>query len=102
MTAEGEPWLSDLEELMRDLITSQTESLTMWNVLVDGDVYDAHHNKMENRILLCYYFNMGLDALVGLGVERNRTKRRCCNYILYAFYGIYGFLSKEGAAAAIK
>ncbi len=96
MTSEGELWLSNLEELMRDIITSQTESLTMWNVLVDGDVYDAHKNKVENRILLCYYFNIGLDALVGLGVERNRTSRRCCNYILYAIIGVWKLMfSKE-------
>jgi hypothetical protein len=74
----------------------------MWNVLIDGEVYDAHHSKVENRILLCYYFNIGLDALVGLGVERNRTKRRCCNYILYAIYGIWSLFSKEGYASNIK
>lgn len=61
----------------------------MWNVLVDGDVFDAHKTKVENKILLCYYFNIGLDALVGLGVERNRTGRRCCNYILYAIFGVW-------------
>lgn len=94
--------MTDLEELMRDVITSQTESLTMWNVLVDGDVFDAHHNKVENRILLCYYFNLGLDALVGLNVERNRTRRRCCNYILYAIFGVHSFFSSEGAASKIK
>lgn len=94
--AEGELWLTDLEELMRDLITSSTEQLTLWNVDVDGDVYDAHHNKKSNKMLLCYYFNMGLDAWTGLGVERNRTKRRCCNYLLYAFYGVYyGLFVKE-------
>ena len=74
----------------------------MWNVMVDGDVYDAHKTKLDNRMLLCYYFNMGLDALVGLGVERNRTRRRCCNYILYALYGIWGAISKEGADSHIK
>lgn len=66
ISAEHEVWLQDLEELMRDIVTSQTEQLTLWNVQVDGDVYDAHRNKLENKILLCYYFNMGLDALVGL------------------------------------
>lgn len=101
-TAEDEPWLTNLEELMRDIITSQTEQLTLWNVMVEGEVYDAHMNKVDNRMLLCYYFNMGLDALAGLCVERNRTKRRCCNYILYALYGVWGALSKEGSDSHIK
>ena len=37
---------------------------------------------------MAYYFNVGVDAKVGLEVERNRQKRRCCNYILYAYFGI--------------
>jgi len=82
---------------MRDIITSQTESLSMWNVLVDGDVYDAHKNKVEPKILLCYYFNIGLDALVGLGVERNRTSKRCCNYILYAIIGVWNMFKSQEA-----
>jgi len=32
---------------------------------------------------------MGVDAVVGMAVERNRTKRRCCNYIIYALKGVY-------------
>lgn len=37
---------------------------------------------------MTYYFNLGVDAKVGLDVERNRQRRRCCNYLLYAYFGI--------------
>lgn len=74
---------------MRDIITSQTESLSLWNAIVDGEVYDPNGERVNNQILLTYYFNMGVDAVVGMAVERNRTKRRCCNYIIYALKGIY-------------
>ena len=86
---ENELWLQDLESLMRDIITSQTESLSLWNAIVDGEVYDPNGERVNNQILLTYYFNMGVDAVVGMAVERNRTKRRCCNYIIYALKGIY-------------
>ena len=92
MQASNEVWQQDLEELMLDIITSQTESLTLWNVLVDGDVFDTNGNQIDSRILLCYYFNMGLDAQIGHDVERNLTSRRCCNYILYAFYGVWNIV----------
>ena len=74
---------------MRDIITSQTESLSLWNAIVDGEVYDPNGERVNNQILLTYYFNMGVDAVVGMAVERNRTKRRCCNYIIYALKGLY-------------
>mmetsp|Transcript_42472 Transcript_42472/g.56037 ORF Transcript_42472/g.56037 Transcript_42472/m.56037 type:complete len:94 (+) Transcript_42472:973-1254(+) len=32
---------------------------------------------------------MGVDAVIGMAVERNRTRRRCCNYIIYALKGAY-------------
>lgn len=32
---------------------------------------------------------MGVDAVVGMAVERNRTRRRCCNYVIYALKGAY-------------
>lgn len=44
---------------------------------------------VNDQILLTYYFNMGVDAVVGMAVERNRTKRRCCNYVIYALKGAY-------------
>ena len=38
---------------------------------------------------MTYYFNMGVDAVIGMAVEKNRTRRRCCNYIIYFFKGAY-------------
>ena len=86
---ENELWLQDLESLMRDIITSQTVHLSLWNAVVDGDVYNPDGEQVHNQILLTYYFNMGVDAVVGMAVERNRTKRRCCNMIVYAIQGMY-------------
>ena len=44
---------------------------------------------------MVYYFNLGAEAKIGLDVERNRQKRRCCNYILYAMFGVWTFLCRE-------
>jgi hypothetical protein len=43
---------------------------------------------------MVYYFNLGLDATIGLEVEQNRTKKRCCNYIVYAYMSAKNFLFK--------
>ena len=64
---------------MRDLITSQTISLTLWNVNLDGIVKDAHDKVCENTHNRCYYYNIGLDARIGYNLERMRTSKRCCN-----------------------
>ncbi len=56
---------------------------------------NANGEKIDNKILMVYYFNLGLDAKVGLEVERNRTKRRCCNYIMYALHGARAFFSYD-------
>ena len=40
---------------------------------------------------------MGVDAVVGMAVERNRTKRRCCNYIIYAAKGAYEMIWNAAA-----
>jgi len=40
---------------------------------------------------MVYYFNLGFDAKVGIEVERNRTKRRCCNYLIYALTGLWTY-----------
>jgi len=62
--------------------------LSLWNCEIDGEVYDVKGDKSSNKKLMTYYFNLGVDAKVGLDVERNRQKRRCCNYLLYAYFGI--------------
>ena len=66
--------------------------LSLWNCQVQGDVLSANGEKVDNNILMCYYFNIGIDASVGLEVERNRKRYRCCNYILYAYFGVRSYL----------
>ena len=74
---------------MRQIVEAKTESLSLWKCTVDGEVYSAKGEQIDNQILLTHYFNMGVDAVVGMAVERNRTKRRCCNYVIYALKGAY-------------
>ena len=62
--------------------------MSLWQCEVDGEVYSANGERLDKKLLMAYYFNVGVDAKVGLEVERNRQKRRCCNYILYAYFGI--------------
>lgn len=65
-TPSDEMWQTDLEVLMVDIITATTEPLTLWNCVIEGEVYDPHGKKLDNTILLCYYFNMGVDADIGI------------------------------------
>jgi hypothetical protein len=68
--------------------------LTLWNCNIGGEVYNAAGEKQDNTLLMVYYFNLGLDATIGLEVEQNRTKKRCCNYIVYAYMSAKNFLFK--------
>jgi len=78
---------------MREIITAENVNLSLWNVQIDGSSHDPHGNPTESTFLLCYYFNIGLDARVGYNVERMRTGRRCCNYILYVAFGLYDYFA---------
>lgn len=82
---------------MRDIVDAQTECLSLWKCTVDGEVYKPNGEQVENQILCTYYFNMGVDAVVGMAVERNRTSRRCCNYIIYALKGAYEMIWNAAA-----
>lgn len=88
-----ETWGTDLESLMRDLITSKTVSLTLWNVNIDGVIKDAHANVCEKTQIMCYYYNIGLDSRIGFNLEKLRTSKRCCNQTLYFFLGIWDFFA---------
>lgn len=85
---------------MRDIVLAKSECLTLWRCTVDGEVYNPKGEQLDNDILLTYYFNMGVDAVVGMAVERNRTRRRCCNYVIYALKGAYEMIW-NGAANKI-
>jgi len=93
----NELWLQDLGSLMRDIVEAETEYLSLWRCTVDGEVYSPTGEQRPNDILLTYYFNMGVDAVVGMAVERNRTRRRCCNYIIYALKGAYEMIWNAAA-----
>ena len=98
----NEAWFNDVEALMRDLITASCVSLSLWNVHVNGKVLSASGEKIDNKHLMCYYFNLGLDARVGLEVERNRKRTRCCNYIYYALCGIKNYLTRDYSDARLQ
>lgn len=80
---------------MRSLIKAQSVNLSLWNCHVEGDVFSANGEKLDNDILMVYYFNIGLDASVGLEVERNRKRYRCCNYLLYGYFGLRNWLFSD-------
>ena len=40
--------------------------MTLWNVKVDGDLYNAYNKPVENKeVFMTCYFNMGIDAEIG-------------------------------------
>ena len=93
----GELWLQDVRSLMKEIIEAEPTQLSLWHCNIDGEVYNAKGEQIDNDILLTYYFNMGVDAVVGMAVERNRTRRRCCNYIIYAVKGAYEMIWNAAA-----
>ena len=46
---------------------------------MDGIVKNAHGGLAENTMIMCYYFNIGLDSRIGFNLERLRTSKRCLN-----------------------
>lgn len=38
------------------------------------------------------YCSLGVDARIGLGFDRNRTKYRCCNKVVYGWEGLKKFV----------
>jgi hypothetical protein len=53
---------------MNCLLTALPDRLTLWNVTVDGDLFDAHDNpviKDSSAMLMTCYFNIGVDAEIG-------------------------------------
>ena len=77
--------MRDLDSLMRDLVKAQCGSLTLWNCIIDGEVYSAKGQRLENKIIWVNYFNIGVDAKIGLEVEKRRGLSRCANYFQIAW-----------------
>ena len=51
---------------MNAIITAKVDALTIWNVHVDGELYDPYNNLLSFQdITLCCYFNLGIDAEIG-------------------------------------
>lgn len=78
--------MSNLDQLLKEIVTAKTEKMTMWNVSIDaGEVCDPFNEPIKNTkdMLMCCYFNIGIEAAIGYNVERNRTKTKCCNKVLY-------------------
>jgi hypothetical protein len=46
---------------------------------------------------MAYYFNLGVDAEIGLQVERQRSKYRCCNYLSYISFFLYTYIFRRGS-----
>ena len=64
---------------------------------MDGEVYSAKGERLDNKIMLTYYFNMGVDSVIGIAVERNRTSKKCCNLAFYAVKGAYEMIWNAAA-----
>lgn len=55
-----------METLIYGLVTAKVDALTIWNVKMDGEIYDPYDNPSDkNEIILCSYFNLGIDAEIG-------------------------------------
>jgi diacylglycerol kinase family enzyme len=92
---QSEMWFSDVESLMRDLISSNVTNLSLWNCQVDGKVLSPSGEELPNNILMTYYFNLGLDPKISLEVERKRTGNKCCNKLVYIFVGMKNYFWGE-------
>jgi hypothetical protein len=81
------PWAENLDTLINAFIGAYKDNLTLWNVKVHGQVFNPFDEEIpDTELLLCCYFNIGIDAEVGASFERKRTKSRLCNYLLYCLY----------------
>lgn len=62
----------------------------MWNVTIDGEVNDPYEKPIEDtkNMLMCCYFNVGIEAAVGYNFETMRTRTKCCNKFIYTIQAI--------------
>lgn len=90
------------------------DSRSIWSVKQDGCVKKVSHDEkgamskvplmmtdmntgkeVPSRLYqrkLSNYCSIGIDARIGFGFDKNRTKNRMCNKIVYAWEGIKKFL----------
>jgi hypothetical protein len=55
-----------LETLVNCILQAFKDKLTLWNVKVEGDLFDVHDRPaITNEMFMTCYFNMGTDAEIG-------------------------------------
>jgi len=51
---------------MHCLLEAKRDHLTLWNVNIVGDLFDAHLSPIVNKeMYMTCYFNLGIDAEIG-------------------------------------
>lgn len=51
---------------MHCLLEAKRDNLTLWNVNIVGDLFDAHLSPIVNKeMYMTCYFNLGIDAEIG-------------------------------------
>jgi hypothetical protein len=51
---------------MHCLLDAKRDHLTLWNVNIVGDLFDAHLTPIEHKeMYMTCYFNLGIDAEIG-------------------------------------
>lgn len=100
--ADPGPWSEDIDTLINCLIGAYKDNLTLWKVTIDGEIYNPFDNPLPSKeLLMCCYFNIGIDAEIGaskiiifiiiliyIAVERNRSRSKCMNALIYIAVGI--------------
>jgi diacylglycerol kinase (ATP) len=50
-------------------------------------IKEGGSTKVHFERLMSNYFSIGLDARIGLGFDKHRTTKKCCNKLVYAWEG---------------
>ena len=50
-------------------------------------IHENGSKKLNFRRLMSNYFSIGLDARIGLGFDKHRTTKKCCNKLMYGWEG---------------
>lgn len=59
-------WSESPDTLINALVTATPDSLTIWHVHVDGELYNSSDEKLGfNELCMTCYFNLGVDAEIG-------------------------------------
>lgn len=104
--SEGELKIyKSLPKLINEIcLNAEIKELNIWTVLIKfrhgGTTFDVDSKRKRSYIarnetfferFMINYFSFGEDARVGTGFEKNRTKHRCCNTLVYGAVGCFNF-----------